>query len=40
MNGGEIAVMLLLPVLVVMGIAAYAAACTRYPRRSQKGARR
>ncbi|MFD1055042.1 hypothetical protein [Terrabacter terrigena] len=40
MSGGEVAVVVLSPFLLILGITAYAMACTRYPRRDRTGGKR
>jgi len=37
---GDLIALALLPVVLLLGIVAFAMACNRYPRRSQKGTRR
>ena len=37
---GDLIVLALLPLLLLLGIVAFAMACTRYPRRPRNGARR
>lgn len=40
MSGGDLVVVLLTPLFILLAIAAYAEACSRYPRRDRNGARR